>query len=128
MDPINDGLVFWEEDSTNPEANPSDITMPENDKKEDTAEDKEESTPEVVEKTESTETQKDSEATTEDEDDLDLSDLFADLEDASASNEESQKILDDAAAAGGLYHLFKLKNLKLNSQSKKILIQNLVGK
>ncbi len=127
MDPINDGLVFWEEDSTNPEANPSDITMPENDKKEDTAEDKEESTPEVVEKTESTETQKDSEATTEDEDDLDLSDLFADLEDASASNEESQKILDDAAAAGGTISPDQIKELEAQLSIQKDINTKLSG-
>ena len=38
------------------------------------------------------------EAKVEEEDDLDLSDLFADLEDASDANDESKKILDNVAA------------------------------
>jgi len=105
--------------------------MPENDKKEDTTEDKAESTPEVVEKTEATEAPKESdatvEATTEDEDDLDLSDLFADLEDASASNEESQKILDDAAAAGGTISPDQIKELEAQLSIQKDINTKLSG-
>lgn len=87
----------------------SDITLPADDKKDTPVEDKKEEKAEVEAKVEDTPADDDSnkkepepakeEPKTEDEtDDLDLSDLFADLEDASDANDESKKILDNVAA------------------------------
>ena len=114
----NDGMSFWEEDSS-PEVIASDISISTDDKKREAdapALVEEEKKPESLkaddkadEPTKETETPSESkkeeaedkaEAAEEASEDLDLSDLFADLEDASNATEESKKILDDVAASG----------------------------
>lgn len=142
--PNNDGILFWEEDTTPIEAKASDITLASDDKKDAPVEDKKEEKVETETKVEDTPKDNDSnkkepeptkeEAKTEDDsDDLDLSDLFADLEDASDANDESKKILDDVSAWNGTITPEQVKeleaqiaiqkdiNTKLSGQVKKLM-------
>lgn len=111
-DPINDDFVFWEVDAPAADKVEADITISSDDKKEDVPEKKEEKAEESKseDKTEDkvTETSKEEpkeepkqeDKTDDDSEDLDLSDLFADLDDTKNAIDDSKKILDDATAAG----------------------------
>ena len=133
MDPINDGLLFGEEDKKS-EDKVSDITIPsDDDKKETVVEEKKEEVVTESKPEDKEVSDKETEGTKEDEDDLDLSELFADLEEASDANDESKKILDDATAAGGTISPDQIKeleaqlaiqkdiNTKLSGQVKKLM-------
>ena len=111
MDPINDGMTFWEEDKK-PEDTGSDISLPSDDKKDAPVEEKKEDKVDAEHKAEETpkeepsdkkeDTPKEESKAEEDAEDLDLSDLFADLDDTKAAIDDSKKILDDAAASGSI--------------------------
>lgn len=142
--PNNDGILFWEKDKAPVEVKSSDITLSSDDKKDAPVEDKKEEKVEVETKVEDTskdddsnkkepEPAKEESKTEEDSEDLDLSDLFADLEDASSANDESKKILDDVTAWGGTITPEQVKeleaqlaiqkdiNTKLSGQVKKLM-------
>ncbi len=134
----NDGMTFWEEDASPVETKESDITLPTDDKKDTPVEDKKEEKTEVEAKVEDTPADDDSnkkepepakeEPKTEDEtDDLDLSDLFADLEDASDANDESKKILDNVAAWGGTITPEQVKELEAQIAIQKDINTKLTG-
>ena len=109
MDPINDGLLFGEEDKKS-EDKVSDITLPADDKKDTPVEDKKEEKVDAEPKAEETpkeepsdkkeDTPKEESKAEEDAEDLDLSDLFADLDDTKSAIDDSQKIIDDITASG----------------------------
>jgi hypothetical protein len=109
----NDGILFWEEDPTPVEAKASDITLSSDDKKDaPVEEDKKEEKVEAEAKTEDAPKTEDSDKkepevkeeskAEENAEDLDLSDLFADLDDTKSAIDDSWKILDDAAASGSM--------------------------
>ena len=109
MDPINDGILFGEEDKKSDDK-VADITIPEDDKKDTPVEDKKEEKVEAEPKAEETpkdepsdkkeDTPKEESKAEEDAEDLDLSDLFADLDDTKSAIDDSKKILDDVSASG----------------------------
>jgi hypothetical protein len=134
--PNNDGMTFWEEDPTPVEAKASDITLSSDDKEDTPVEDKKEEKVEAEPKTEDTPKEEPSdkkedtpkeEAKVEEEDDLDLSDLFADLEDASDANDESKKILDNVAAWGGTITPEQVKELEAQIAIQKDINTKLTG-
>jgi len=134
--PNNDSILFWEEDPTPVEAKASDITLASDDKEDTPVENKKEEKVEAETKTEDTPMDDDSnkkepeakeEAKVEEEDDLDLSDLFADLEDASDANDESKKILDNVAAWGGTITPEQVKELEAQIAIQKDINTKLTG-
>lgn len=136
--PINDGMTFWEEDASPVEVTASDISLASDDKKDTPVEDKKEEKVEVESKTEDTpadddsnkkepEPTKEEPKTEDDSDDLDLSDLFADLEDASDANDESKKILDNVAAWGGTITPEQVKELEAQIAIQKDINTKLTG-
>lgn len=110
--PINDGMTFWEEDASPVEVTASDISLASDDKKDTPVEDKKEDKVDAEPKAEEIpkdepsdkkeDTPKEESKAEEDAEDLDLSDLFADLDDTKTAIDDSKKILDDAAASGSM--------------------------
>lgn len=117
--PTNDDMLFDMNGETSEIKSSDDITLPtedKEDKKEDAPADEkkevkgdeptkpedakpEDTKPEDKKEEDPKEDPKPEDKKEEDPDDLDLSDLFADLDEASKAGDESKKILDDAARA-----------------------------
>lgn len=135
----NEGISFGEEEIKAPGADDISISTDDEKKKEEPAEEpKEEPKKEEAKEekkiesnfdveTPSDEKKEEPSTDNEDEDDLDLSDLFADIEDAKDAGEDSAKILGEVAAAGGTISPDQIKDLEAQLATQKDINTRLSG-